>query len=122
MALLSSFALRWLSHDSSASVNEEEQHHYRKGAVPLIRSPVDPKAYAWLRRKKRTEPTTPGPVRRSFTVAQFEAEHDTDSSLADRIFRKQSAASSLELFFDLFFVANLAVFTDNHEHTGASSK
>lgn len=31
------------------------------------------------------------------------------------IFKKHHEASSIELFYDLFFVANLTTFTGNHE-------
>jgi low temperature requirement protein LtrA len=58
-------------------------------------------------------------VRRSRTVHQFESDQGTDSALAQTILRKQHEASSLELFFDLFFVGNLAVFTDIHAHVDA---
>ena len=37
------------------------------------------------------------------TVRDFEKEH-SESKLAGRIFRKEKAATSMELFFDLFFV------------------
>lgn len=94
----------------TTEIDESKDGHQ---TLPLIRSPVDPKAYAWLRRRRQTEGGTPGKIRRSHTVAEFESEHK-DSKLAGRLFRKQEAASSLELFFDLFFVANLAVFTTNH--------
>lgn len=74
--------------------------------MPLIASPVDPEAYKWLQ-SKRLEPVPHGPVagkvRRSMTVRDFEKEH-SESKLAGRIFRKEKAATSMELFFDLFFV------------------
>lgn len=80
--------------------------HEKHGPIPLIASPVSPKAYNWLRRKE-IEPKSHGPVagkvKRSATVRDFEEEH-SDSNLAEHIFRKQDAATSVELFFDLFFV------------------
>lgn len=129
-ALLISQVIRLFAADKNASNHiTNESFHTRSGAIPVLASPVDPEAYAWLRRKRRNananldDEAVPGKIKRSFTVAQFEEEHgDKESELAGRIFRKQHAASSLELFFDLFFVANLAVFTTNSEHFTTSSR
>lgn len=126
MALWLSQAVRWASTKKEFGDDDDNAHYDKQGPLPIIASPVDPDALKWLRRKRRgdskSEPI-PGQVRRSMTVAQFEAEHSaSESTLAGRIFRKQHAASSLELFFDLFFVANLAVFTTNHEHVSLLSK
>lgn len=105
---------------SRENYNNVHQAHDDEGhALPFIASPVDPKAYAWLHQQKLTDPLVPGKVRRSKTVQQFEADQGPDSALAGTIFRKQHEASSLELFFDLFFVGNLAVFTDIHAHVDA---
>ena len=135
MALFLAQAAHWItsqSNSSSASLHSADsersnpyaKHKSHAGAIPIIASPVDPKAYAWLRRKQMTQ-SSEAPVhekiRRSTTVAQFEQE-GSESNLAGRIFRKQHAAAPLELFFDLFFVANLAVFTTNHEHIDAQSE
>ena len=93
-----------------------DQEQYDGGhALPLLASPVDPEAYAWLHRQSLTDPLVPGKVIRSRTVDHYEAQQGTDSKLAKAIFRKQHEASSLELFFDLFFVGNLAIFTDQRE-------
>lgn len=118
MASFLSQALHYVtSREGYASSLQEEEKDGR--ALPFIASPVDPKAYAWLHRKKLTDPLVPGRVRRSRTVQQFEDDQGPDSALAGTIFRKQHEASSLELFFDLFFVGNLAVFTDIHAHIDA---
>lgn len=118
MAFLLSQALHYVTsrENYAASLNDKDNEGR---ALPFIASPVDPKAYAWLHRQKLTDPLVPGRVRRSRTVQQFEADQGPDSALAGTIFRKQHEASSLELFFDLFFVANLAVFTDIHAHIDA---
>lgn len=121
MALFLSQALHYItSRESYASVEDDDVD--KADALPFISSPVDPKAYEWLHRKKLTDPLIPGKVRRSMTVQQFEEDQGTDSKLAQRIFRKQHMASSLELFFDLFFVGNLAVFTDLHAHVDGQCK
>lgn len=114
-----------ISHITSKESYEHGEHDHHGDechALPFLASPVDPKAYAWLKKKNLADPLVPGKVQRSNTVAQFEADQGTDSRLAKRIFRKQHEASSLELFFDLFFVANLAIFTDQHAHVSAISK
>lgn len=121
MALFLTQALHYItSRDSYVSANDDDED--KAHALPFISSPVDPKAYNWLYRKKLTDPLVPGKVRRSMTVKQFEEDQGTDSKLAQRIFRKQHMASSLELFFDLFFVGNLAVFTDLHAHIDGQCK
>lgn len=88
--------------------------HHQKAPLPFIASPVNPEALKWVRNKKAS---ANGGVVRAKSVAAFESEAHTESALANRIFRKQHEASSLELFFDLFFVANLAIFTARSSHT-----
>ena len=92
--------------------------HHRHAPLPFLASPVNPDALSWARKRKHA---TPG-LKRSRTVAQFHEEHGKESALAHRIFRKQHEASTLELFFDLFFVANLAVFTTKSAHVNVQSK
>lgn len=87
--------------------------HHSKKPLPFIASPVNPEALKWVREKKAQGK---GNLVRAKSVAQFESEAQTESALAKRIFRKQHEASSLELFFDLFFVANLAIFTARSAH------
>lgn len=99
----------------TASIDEHDHSHAehpRHKALPFLASPVDPEALRWATKKARDKASLGG----STSVHQFEAERQTESSLARRIFRKQHEASSLELFFDLFFVANLAVFTTRSAH------
>lgn len=91
---------------------ESHAGHHRNKPVPFLASPVDPEALLWLERKKQASKG----LDRATTIAQFEAESSTESQLANRIFRKQHEASSLELFFDLFFVGNLAIFTTKSAH------
>lgn len=88
--------------------------HHQKAPLPFIASPVNPEALKWVRNKKAS---AKGGVVRARSVAAFESDAQTESALANRIFRKQHEASSLELFFDLFFVANLAIFTARSSHT-----
>jgi hypothetical protein len=111
-----------LSHTRSRSDSSIDDHdeshaeHARHKPLPLLASPVDPQALKWVAKKKRS-----GDMERAATVAQFDAER-TESALASRIFRKQHEASTLELFFDLFFVGNLAVFTTRSAHMDLQCK
>ena len=97
------------------STHSHAEHH-KHAPLPFLASPVDPEALQWVRNRKRA---STGGIQRAKTVAQFDAEHShgkSESALAHRIFRKQHEASTLELFFDLFFVGNLAVFTTKSAH------
>lgn len=111
------------SKSNQTSMSEHGSHggshaeHHKSKPVPFLASPVDPEALVWLEKKKRQSQG----VGRSTTVAQFEADA-RESELAGRIFRKQHEASTLELFFDLFFVANLAVFTTLSAHVDLQCK
>lgn len=104
---------------SADSLEHDESHadHPKHKPLPFLASPVDPEAMKWVARKKRSGKD----IERATSAAQFEAER-TESQLAKRIFRKQHEASSLELFFDLFFVGNLAVFTTKSAHMDLQCK
>lgn len=94
--------------------------HHKHAPLPFLASPVNAEALRWVRSKKRTG----SGVQRARTVAQYDADHThgkSESALAHRIFRKQHEASTLELFFDLFFVGNLAVFTTKSSHVDLQS-
>lgn len=115
MGLCLSQIFQYTVHQRSNNNHEDGLTDQDLGILPIIASPVVPEAKRWLDRQRQRQPhaSEVTGVRRRSTVTQFEAEH-TVAQLAGRIFHKQHAASSLELFFDLFFVANLAVFTDQH--------
>ena len=102
---------------TKGSLRRRSTHEHAKHApLPFLASPVDPTAQQWAQRKARGVGQG---IERTRTVAQFHEEHgddSTESAFAKRIFRKQHEASTLELFFDLFFVANLAVFTTKSAH------
>lgn len=110
---------RTTSHDTAASrahvtnLQHKGSHaeHPKHKPLPFLASPVDPEALKWLAKRKRTGKG----LQRATTVADYDAEK-SESALANRIFRKQHEASTLELFFDLFYVANLAVFTTKSAH------
>ena len=58
-------------------------------------------------------------------VIEFEeSQHDLHRSRTDHgepVFREHHESSTVELFYDLFFVANLATFTANHEIVDTAS-
>lgn len=104
-------------HEAGEGHHSEHSHaEHQRGPLPFIASPIDPEALKWLQKRKRASG-----VAKATSVAAFEAE-GTESALAQRIFRKQHEASSLELFFDLFFVGNLAVYTTISAHVDVQCK
>lgn len=104
--------------DGPEGHHSEHSHaeSHKRGPLPFIASPIDPEALKWLAKRKRASG-----VGKSTSAAAFEAD-GTESALAQRIFRKQHEASSLELFFDLFFVGNLAVYTTISAHVDLQCK
>lgn len=105
-------------HEAHGEGHHSEHSHaeHKRGPLPFIASPIDPEALKWLEKRKRMTG-----VAKATSVAAFEAE-GTESAMASRIFRKQHEASSLELFFDLFFVGNLAVYTTISAHVDVQCK
>lgn len=105
-------------HEGPEGHHSEHSHaeSHKRGPLPFIASPIDPEALKWLAKRKRA---TGGA--KTTSAAAFEAEF-SESALAQRIFRKQHEASSLELFFDLFFVGNLAVYTTISAHVDVQCK
>lgn len=49
------------------------------------------------------------------SVIELRPAHDHPADFSATIFKHHHEATSIELFYDLFFVANLATFTANHE-------
>ncbi|KAF3051838.1 hypothetical protein E8E11_007927 [Didymella keratinophila] len=93
-----------------------------KSYLPLLASPINEDAReALLTRHSDVEKTT---------IATSGAESSATTRLAGNgrtssgnivIYKPHHEASSIELFYDLFFVANLAYFTAMHQHTDAQS-
>lgn len=109
--LVSKKSSRGTMHEEPIGHHSEHGHaeHHKATPLPFVASPVNPEALKWVEEKKAGS--------NSKSVLQFESDARTESALAKRIFRKQHEASTLELFFDLFFVANLAIFTARSAHT-----
>jgi hypothetical protein len=82
----------------------EEDFNIRKH-TPWIVSPLDAKA-------EKTPPEHPSHSDRALEFDETHV-HRSDSELP--VFKHHKESSTVELFYDLFFVANLATFTANHE-------
>lgn len=89
--------------------------------LKLVKSPLKEEAHeghSLIPTRESEEPASEhkqqiAPVETNASVLPFEnndeAIHDTPA------FRHHAEATSNELFYDLFFVANLTTFTNNHE-------
>lgn len=99
-----------LSHSQSSESLTSRKH------TPWISSPLDLKAM-----EDRSGDTSyrASEMKAGERVQEFGETplHRSDSELL--IFKSYSERSTIELFYDLFFVANLATFTANHEIVNA---
>jgi hypothetical protein len=80
--------------------------------VPWTASPLDKGAMSSSGREGVPEEAKPNMTER---VLQFEEGHGHLHLDAVPVFKPHRESSTIELFYDLFFVANLTVFTKNHE-------
>lgn len=69
----------------------------------------------------------PGQVSAEASVAESHSNQDIESRSAGQKsklppFKHRSESSTIELFYDLFFVANLSSFSGNHEIVDSKSK
>ncbi|TKX19958.1 hypothetical protein C1H76_7842 [Elsinoe australis] len=101
-------------------MSEEQPNHLPFFASPLVRREsgtdwsVDPRSHAHFRRTSRT---------RSQTLSLNDVRDLSDISLDEKdtysldspVFKRHSEATHSELFYDLFFVANLTVFSSVKE-------
>lgn len=79
--------------------------------VPWISSPIEKRTNKSVRGCETPEVST---ISLEAGTINFEMTRRSSEDDAPR-FKKHHEASSIELFYDLFFVANLATFTANHE-------
>lgn len=87
--------------------------------TPWIASPLAQEASEHTSAIEKTQST--GHVV-GFELAESHHElHHSHSGPDEPVFREHHESSTVELFFDLFFVANLATFTANHEIVDSSS-
>lgn len=107
-------------------MSEEQPNHLPFFASPLVRREsgtdwsVDPRSHAHFRRTSRT---------RSQTLSLNDVRDLSDISLDEKdtysldspVFKRHSEATHSELFYDLFFVANLTVFSSVKEVNDTTS-
>ncbi len=93
-----------LSRSSTSDSMKPRKH------TPWISGPIDRKAA-----KVHHGPHEETKMNSEQNVIEFDESrlHHTDSDAP--MFKHHHEATSIELFYDLFFVANLATFTANHE-------
>jgi hypothetical protein len=80
--------------------------------VPWTASPLDKSAISSTGREGFPEEAKPNMNER---VLQFDEGHGRHHIDDMPVFKPHRESSTIELFYDLFFVANLTVFTKNHE-------
>jgi hypothetical protein len=80
--------------------------------TPWISSPLDLNAMKVL---SGDEPNGASKTYVGERIQEFNETHLHRSDSELLVFKRHSESSTIELFYDLFFVANLATFTANHE-------
>src|SRR5437868_4180536 len=95
-----------LSHSQTSESLMSRKH------APWISSPLDLNAKKAL---SVDDPYRASEMKAGERVQEFgeTPRHRSDSELP--VFKRHNEYSTIELFYDLFFVANLATFTANHE-------
>lgn len=93
--------------------NAHEDHLERK-RLPFIESPVNDQLYDVL-----DSDGTPNLEKLRSRASALPAISSTDGPV---LYKPRHEASTIELFYDLFFVANLATFTAAHKHSDAECK
>lgn len=106
---------------STRRKQEESSHSasHQRAALPLLASPVNkdvldvvsPDGSLDLEKLNTGSTSSTG----TLTISKT-------SSGNPIIYRQHHEASTIELFYDLFFVANLAYFSAMHQHTDTSCK
>lgn len=87
--------------------------------TPWIASPLDEKALRVDSRGNTPDETAPNLEGQDLQFRHDQLhKHEADQP----IFKKHHESSTIELFYDLFFVANLTTFTANHEIVSGPSR
>lgn len=90
------------------------EDHLERKRLPLIESPVNDQLYDVL-----DSDGTPNLEKLRSRASVLPAISSTDGPI---LYKTRHEASTIELFYDLFFVANLATFTAAHKHSDAECK
>jgi hypothetical protein len=99
-----------ISHVLSRTLSNESP--VSRKHVPWTASPLDKTAMSSSEREGLPQENK---VNVDERVVQFSNPHSHHQIDAVPIFKPHRESSTIELFYDLFFVANLTVFTKNHE-------
>jgi low temperature requirement protein LtrA len=109
-----------LRHVLSRQYSEEGVHAAPK-SLPLIKSPLEEKDSSFLllgqiptedSESRESQSQEPKGTKTRFRLPSNR--HHSNNNADDPHFKVHHEASSIELFYDLFFVANLTTFTANH--------
>jgi hypothetical protein len=96
--------------------------HGKKGYLPLLANPIHEDVLEVVSGNSSDLENT-----NTQTCCTLESSNDTTTLAGNGrtsrgniiIYKQHTEASTIELFYDLFFVANLAYFTAMHQHTDA---
>jgi hypothetical protein len=92
--------------NSSAPSTKELSYNY----IPWLRSPVNNR-----RRRTQTDASQSKLPPLQSRIVNSDEEDFEGAEAGIPTFRKHHEASSLELYYDLYFIANLSIFTAHHE-------
>ncbi|KAJ8117010.1 hypothetical protein OPT61_g1694 [Boeremia exigua] len=113
------FSLRKRQRSRDAQTTEDES---ASSYLPLLESPINEDAQEMLSsRASDIEKMTTNTGEAGVSVTTMLAGNGRTSSGNIVIYKPHHEASSIELFYDLFFVANLAYFTAMHQHIDTQS-
>ncbi|CAN9360703.1 unnamed protein product [Alternaria sp. RS040] len=121
MDLARYFSLRRKTTDSHGSAHTG--HRNRRTYLPLLANPINEDVLEVVTNNSTDLEKT------NTHTSTFDSSNDTTTFAGNGrtsrgniiIYKQHTEASTIELFYDLFFVANLAYFTAMHQHTDAES-
>ncbi|KAL1795662.1 hypothetical protein ACET3X_005886 [Alternaria dauci] len=121
MDLARYFSLRRKTMDSHGSTHTG--HGNRRTYLPLLANPINEDVLEVVTGSSTDLGKT------NTHTSTFDSSNDTTTLAGNGrtsrgniiIYKQHTEASTIELFYDLFFVANLAYFTDMHQHTDVES-
>ena len=108
-----------LKHILSRSVSEDDLHERRR--TPWIASPLDTRAREALSEHEQGNEEELK-LKSEGRVLEFREAHRHRRVSELPISKAHHESSTVELFYDLFFVANLTTFTANHEIRNTDSE
>lgn len=107
------------SHHGS-SLRSHKAIHERRKYLPLLANPINKNArYVASGTSDLEKSTTDSSETLDATTLSGSERRSRGNAI---IYKQHHEASTIELFYDLFFVANLAYFTAMYQHTDAECK